>query len=112
MIKNFKIFESINQGEPKIGDYVIVNDNTDNCEELKMFVGKIFTIDKFNHNLYPYIIYYDNLPEKLKKDNNIWSAYEEYKLLNSRIFSRKEIKCWSKDKEELQKYIDAEKFGL
>jgi len=118
MIKNFKIFENINQGEPEVGDYIIVYEQFE--DELNSNIGELIKI--FSKNTddyknsdydvrydYPYIVKFDNLSKKLQSDKGLWNT--DFPS-HTRIYSRKEIKYWSKDKEDLQKILDAQKFGL
>jgi len=67
-------------------------------------IGVIIDILKPSHALgkYPYIIAYDNIPNGIKSD---FSG-------GSRHFSIDELLYYSKDRNELEHIIDANKFNL
>ena len=43
MITKFKLFESVNDGEPKIGDYVIINLKTKKYNNI-LIIGEIYNL--------------------------------------------------------------------
>jgi len=107
MITKFKLYETIDIGVPKIGDYVICYNHygqTDLSEWLNYNIGKII-------NFYAppgyFNVYYENIPSDL----NVYflSRFNKggYKqMMNS------EILHWSKDKEDLKVFFDANKYNL
>lgn len=106
MITNFKIFESINVGEPKVGDYVIIkyfnefglpDKNFEEC--LKNNIGQIREVDKVDND---YVIEYSELHKKLLK------------IFNNNLvpFNKKHIEYWSESKEELEALIRSKKYNL
>lgn len=90
MITKFKIFETVNEGNPKIGDYAVVNLKLKKYNNM-IGVGKIFakSYDFFCINI--------KLPDG--------------RTLND-IFYEHEIKYWSKNKKELEIYIKTQKYNL
>lgn len=96
MITKFNLYESINNGKPKKGDYVIVDFRGD-------IITKIGQITYIKYNSYlPYLIEYDD-------DFNYYDygLYDKYISINL-----DEIKYWSKDKKELETLIQANKYNL
>ena len=84
-MKYIKKFESINEGEPQVADYVIV-------EKSKMlFAGRIYS----KYSNYFYVKY--ELPDG-RKSNDIFYSHE--------------IKYWSKNKEELEIYLNTNKYNI
>ena len=103
MITKIKIFESINEKSPEVGDWVI-------CEEFEpMLEIGIFTsnnIGKFikydGNEAYPYIIKFDNIPKEL----------ETFFSNNERNMLNEEIKYWSKNIEDIQLILKTNKFNV
>jgi hypothetical protein len=102
-MKYLKTFEE-NENEPQVGDYVIVRENR--ILLLDSFfsenVGRIVD-DKYSRR-YPFLVQFENIPDDLKiefGDKN-----------NSRQFSIDEIDHWSKNKEDLELMISANKYNL
>lgn len=98
-----KLFEFINKGEPRVGNYVIIKKNDDNI--IIDHIGQITYIDK-KDGVMPYLIEYDNL-----------FPYYEYGLGNSfTSVYRDEILYWSNSKKELKdewkKFKTMKKFNL
>ena len=107
MIVKFKLYESINEDKPEIGDYVICEDSTNGDKNLLEFenthIGRIFADD---HPLeeWNYLVKYENFPFSLRS----FFTFSE----NSRAFSLSEIKHWSKNKEDLEHVLNAKKYNL
>ena len=68
MITKFKIYENINEGEPKIGDYVICTTINNKTPELLHFlsnnIGKYIQVSKYIS--FPYQIQFYNIPKSMK----------------------------------------------
>jgi len=100
MIKNFILFEKLNQGEPKVGHYVICEDiNDDLFPDLENYLSANIGIIKTIMGKITFLVEYKN--SSLSFFTN-----------DLRPFLREEIKYWSKDKEDLLPFLDAKKFGL
>ena len=105
-----KIYEGINIGEPKVGDYVICYyDNEDvfgySILEQDFIHNKIGKIININNGLIcPYAITYNNIPEYLV---NGYKFDIDYILLGSSV-----IKYFSEDLEELKIILSSNKFNL
>jgi hypothetical protein len=99
-MKYIKNFESINENEPKEGDFVITNTGL----ELDQYVGKI------NKKLYDsgkcrYYVYYLNLPKSISYMVKFGDKYFT-------IFHREDIEYWSENEEELEDVLVAKKYNL
>ena len=96
MITKFKLYETINEGEPKKGDYVIVSVKNDD------FYFTTDTIDSLNNNIHRLInIYFDTNSTTYVIDfSNNW-------LLN-----RNQIIYWSKNYEDLEPVLKSRKFNI
>ena len=92
MIKNFKIFESVNIGEPEIGDYVIVKPGL-----YLNLIGKILGYK-------PEYFYKGRREGEYDVD---FGGVQKVKK-----FLPKEIDCWSKNKEDLELIIQSNKYNL
>jgi hypothetical protein len=93
MITKFKLFENMNEGEPEVGYYVILNistyvfmpDEFDNIQKLKNDICKITDIKK---------------SKKIYVINDCWLA------------SIDDIKYWSKNKEDLEPILNGKKYNI
>ena len=107
-MKYIKKYESLNLHEPKIGDYVIVNIDTDYTEIKNYLSDKIGIIKEMGEwRAEDYIIEFEEyFPE------NFWEFLEI--TSNSKIMTiyKKEIKYWSDNKQELQKLLFLNKYNL
>lgn len=109
MITAFKIFE--NNKEPKIGDYVVCYDGD---SELKDFmfnnIGQIVKINKkgYGHknNLGHYLVKYKNYPKELENEFT-WDDID-----GGRPMRKYEILHFSKNKKELEMFIQMNKYNL
>lgn len=90
MITKFKLF--VNEGEPELGDFVIIN--SDHEIFYKDKIGTIEDIDNDDINDPIYYIYYPN-------STNIWRPCT---ILN--------IEYWSKNKEVLEVILQSKKYNL
>jgi len=110
-MKYIKTYENLTD-EPKAGDYVMCEESseTDSVIEINDFIknniGVIRSISQFIYDV-PYIIEYDNIPDSLR---GIYLGFPEYN--NNRRMSRDEIIHFSSNKEDLEPYIQANKYNL
>jgi hypothetical protein len=111
MIINFKIFEKLNDGNPKIGDYVLLNINWYyNDKKFDYFlnntIGQISKIEKENNKNY--------IPNINNKYQILFDTTEKFKLLqHNRIkVYDKQIKYFSSNKEELEVILNSNKYNL
>ena len=118
MITRFKIFENLNEGKPDVGDYVIckykLGDYGYGSEKMTNFlensIGKI-VLNMKDKNNFDYLITFDNIPKRILKFFR--TPYAEDKYKGSVLwFGLTRIKFWSKDKEELEALIQANKYNL
>ena len=113
MITKFKIFESINE-QPQIGDYVIVDNSDEDDGENNIWnyfnnsVGKFIDIVDYTKS---HVIEYTLTEDLYKK----YMPYIMHKNKNNTItsnFELKQIKYWSKNKEELEVLLASKKYNL
>jgi len=104
-----KTYEIIEEDEPQVGDWVIcsvLSIDAINWTELNDFLNT--NIGKYAENdgtgFKPYIIRYKNVPNKLNNENFNGDMF--------RYVHRREIVRFSKNKEDLEIYIDANKYNL
>ena len=93
MITKFKVFETLNEGEPEIGDYVIVNVNGRNKEKSKIInsgIGKIVN--------YGFLYYYVEF--KINDDLDVVQL------------KRENILFFSTDIEDLEPIIQSKKYNI
>ena len=125
MITEFKIFEELNEDKPKVGDYVMVdskyyqdieyqftfqmNDVSNLTNFLNNSIGYIF---KNPNKSSFYLIKYDNIPKDIERFFYYTDYSEGMKIGNSLFVSINKIKYWSKNKKDLQHFIDANKFNM
>lgn len=101
MITQFKIFENINEGEPEIGDYVIVypkrgRPGTENI------VG-IIVETQFQKNIYGDTVKTYKIGLQLPQANGDFWHFTYFK---------DEIEYWSKNKEELETVLTSNKYNI
>jgi len=95
--------------DPQIGDYVICEENLmTNATNRKRIcisnnIGNIIDYNPTINSDYKYMVYYENAPEDL-----FWFNGKD----KVRQMSRKEIIYYSKNKEDLEIYLDANKYNL
>ena len=93
--------------KPEIGDYVLCSENDKNDDDLNIFIdnniGKIINImPATNNTMEYYYVVYNKVPANIDRifvndGRNMWLS---------------EIKCWSKDKEELEAILNSNKYNL
>jgi hypothetical protein len=115
MITKFKIFESINEGIPKIGDYVIINNHEDDFYSDKALnflnnsIGYIFK----NAGKYSFLVKYFDIPEY---DIKVYFQYSDYldglKVGNAILVNIKNIEYWSRDIKEIEDILKGKKYNL
>ena len=123
MITKFKLYESMNIGEPKVGDWVICDEGynwqvlgktlfLDNplLKFIRENIGYFYEYDYDNDALHPYHICYYNVPDYLYDDFN--KTIVNGKEVMYRIFRLTEIIYWSEDKEDLEYILDAKKYNI
>jgi hypothetical protein len=102
-------FEQYNQ--PKVGDYVICEDNSKiniiSNASLNNFlhssIGVITRIrDDWESRNFPYVVKYKEIPDYIR--NRFHSREREFKL--------EEILHWSNNEKDLEIYIDVNKYNL
>ena len=114
-MKYLKTFEKVND-KLKIDDYVICHEKLYNSDDgIQNFINN--NIGKFVKKVEErtiadnaYGIEYDDIPEDLL--NNFDLDWRENPRKPIRWMKRKEIKCWSKDKKELERKITENKYNL
>ena len=121
-MKYLKRFEDINNEEPEVGDYVIVYDTftyTTNMIEWREFmnthVGKLINKrDSGAHNSKRmfYDVEYENIPENIKKIIFKYKFDPQTNKATEKGFTIDEIVYWSKNKEELELKLAANKYNL
>ena len=114
-MKYIKTFESSNK-LLELGTYVICDEETSNIELknfLKNNIGVIkYYFDGINEDL-PYMVYYKNLKNLKKSSIGIIDRFnEEIKFPDCRAMREKEIIHHSKNKEDLEPFILANKFNI
>ena len=107
-MKHIKIYENIDN-DPKIGDYVICNENLSYYDELVNFlsnnVGRIVLKNYTIVNVcFDYLVQYDYIPKEL----DIYF----YNSSNLRPINIDDIIKFSENKEDLEMYINAKKYNL
>jgi hypothetical protein len=106
MITKFKIFENINEGRPEIDDYVLLKYATyhnDMTNFLNNNIGKIIFIDD---NFC--IIEYYNVPDLINHRFDYNKINNTYK----KTFKTRFISYWSKNREDLEDILMANKYNL
>jgi hypothetical protein len=108
MITNFKVFETLNENDPQVGDYVIAecNGNISNKKLIDFVnntIGKLI-INDYDHLLksFEYIVKYDYVPKDLKE--------YYFNVTGSKAFYK--LKYWSPDKNDLLTIIEQTKYNL
>ena len=111
-MKYIKTYETLNEGTPEIGDYVIIRMWTHLNGELMNFInnniGQIAYKSSLGNEL---TIKYDNVPGKLQTHFVFPGSLSKDKRL-SRTFHKNEILYFSKDKTELEFELKVSKYNL
>jgi hypothetical protein len=115
MIVKFKLFEELNETPPKVGDYVIVEEededvfgDIDYINFINSSIGYIFKSPGKSIHL----VKYYNIPDNIKKYFQYSDFSEGLKIGNGIIASNDKIKYWSKNKEDLLPFIAINKYNL
>jgi len=109
-MKYIKTFE-MNEYIPEVGDYVICSYDNDqvsgySIDEQNFIYDKIGKISLIvNGERFPYYVEYDNIPENII--NGVLSNEVKYIQMHRRV-----IKYFSKDKNELEMVLKANKFNI
>jgi hypothetical protein len=107
-MKYIKTYEDINK-EPQVGDYVICDDYFDKLTEFEANnIGQITSIDDDVDNGAPYNIKYNNIPYNIRT----WFFYNDDHNYGIRPMSIEEIIFFSSNKEEVERYLQANKYNL
>jgi len=110
-MKHLKQYETINEGLPTVGDFVICAENisSDNEVRAKEFtqnnIGQLVKIED-NDRHYRYRVKYENVPYDISYQFMIYDG--DY----IRPMTLPELTYWSKDKNELLPYITVNKYNL
>ena len=112
-------YESIN-GEPQVGDYVICNEVSASKTSIKFTsenIGQIVGITKSSNH--PYIIRYDKVSNQtLKKEfhQTIWNfcSADQFGIYgkNCTVMRKDEIKYFSHSREDVELFMNIEKYNL
>jgi len=98
-----KFNESLNEDEPKIGDYIIIKYDSIVGNAYNFITNNIGKFIKYNSNrTFPYQIEFFNIPNDI----------ESYFNNNCRNYKYEEILYWSNNKEELELLIQSNKFNI
>jgi len=109
MITKFKLYESVDVGTPELGDYVICYEDDDSSkllDWLKTVIGKIIKVND-DDVICKFDVKYENFPEDIET-----YFYEEYYGERYRPMKDVEILHWSKNKEDLEIFLDSNKYNL
>lgn len=111
-MKHIKTFETVNEGEPQVGDYVICKESMDeNLDEfISNNIGKFVRFRVENDpvaNIFECIIQYENIPTQLQYGFDC-----AINLNNCRGMRIDEISKWSKNKKDLDLEIELKKYNL
>jgi hypothetical protein len=107
MITKFHLFE-LNSDEPKIGDYVICQEVSEEPKNVSEFInnniGQLVKKPKgqFFMGDYEFWVIFQNIPYEI----------EDVFYDGIRPMLRKEIKFWSENKEEVELFIQARNYNL
>jgi len=112
-MKYLKTYEEVNERELQIGDYIFCDGSFGFSEEVANFIenniGQYVANDSNDRDIL--IIQYENVPNELRK--NLYYTDENYTTYeNAAIMERWEIKYWSPNKEDLEIYLDSNKYNL
>lgn len=123
-MKYLKKFENINDTEPEVGDYILIKVNLQEYGKKEIInnfinntIGKVYKI--YNDDIR---VSYENIPDEIKG----WFSKPIYtpslKFINAikgvgegeytRLFSKDRIVVFSKNKKDVEPYIQANKYNL
>jgi len=115
-MKHLKNFKSI-QSTPQINDYVICKEETYCVDDrlanfINNNIGQIAEINKKDGE-YPYVIKYENIPDDIfSYFSDILKNNYKYDIRCLRAMDRIEIIHFSKNKEDLETILNANKYNL
>ena len=104
-MKYLKTYEEVNIGQPEVDDYVLVDSDDIHYQKYSnKYIGKItdIEINTANNKRDIFYVLFNNSAPYVK--SNVTRTRE--------IFFRYEIKYWSKNKEELEPILQANKYNL
>ena len=105
-MKYIKTFEGLNNKEPKIGDYVICTTEDQTAPGLKEFSEH--TIGKcIKNEIFVVTIQYDYVPSEI-----LYTNFDSTGKLPTRWMTKDDILYFSPNKEDLEIYIDSDKYNL
>ena len=109
MITKFKIYEQLDEGTPMYGDYVICLEQESGDDEFDNFLlNCIGEIVGYSEGSYDYIIKYNDIPNQFLF--YFGSNGTNYRLC--RPMKKSEILHWSENKEDLEPFIQSNKYNL
>jgi hypothetical protein len=103
MITKFKIFEELEEWNKETGYYVILTEPGDREKDIEIRNFLENHIGRIKKMYYPgawFTVEFDNVPEKIAK------------YFNGRDFHQSYIKYISKNKEDLEPFIQSNKYNL
>lgn len=107
MITKFKIFESYDEGEPKLGDFIIANID-DPVDFIKNNLGRIWKVPSKNL----FLVKYEDIPEEIKK----YFSYSDYSkalnIGNSILVSKDQISHWAENERDLEHITQSKKYNI
>lgn len=107
-MKHLKIYESYNEGKPKIGDYVICH-NTE-CDEDDQYLYKFLftTIGQIIGEGSSFNRYSKTFTIEFPKSEDLLRVWRD----NKQVFGLEEILFWSDNKEDLEMILNSNKYNL
>lgn len=109
MIIKFKLYETINKGEPKNGDWVICKEDGELRQSVDSYlsknIGRIKYIDNFKHGSEYNVEFFGDIPE------DIYFWFFNHTLM----MYREDILYWSTNKEDLEpieSFLQSNKYNL
>jgi len=107
-IKEYKWHKILNNNRPEKGDYVICQEDGKLDEFLSLNIGQVKYIDSYDKIDTLYTVGYDKISYEVRSYFSKRIEYNQY-LRNMLI---EEIKYWSKNKEDLEVILQANKYNL
>lgn len=119
-MKYLQTYEQLNIKNPKIGDYVLCDEQDFTDEQVKKFITKnigecVHILPYTGEDDYDYLIRYENIPDELNNEFSplinwcgILTLSYKYnaKENKNRAFKRSEIKFFSPNKKKVEKYAE------
>jgi len=121
-MKHIKTYEEVNINEPEVGDYAIIKNDSiyfnttpwksendiNYLNFIKSSIGYIFK----KPNKTSYLIKFENIPDIYNKYFQFSDYSDGLKFGNSILVYDDDIEYWSKNKEELEHILAANKYNL